>query len=148
MGQQNDDGGRDDLTDEQWMKLKQQLEDKERERLSQTTILGAGYFQLLNQLRRLEAKTKAKELPNKRLSNQKHSDQIELSLEIGSQGETTPSVGYTVQQAKQASRVNFEAVKALTQGELAKRWGVHTSNVGRHKNREDLPTWNQNLEGV
>jgi Holliday junction resolvasome RuvABC DNA-binding subunit len=125
-------------------KLKQQLEDKERERLSQTTILGAGYFQLL----RLEAKTKAKKLPNKRLSNQKHSDQIELSLEIGSQGETTPSVGYTVQQAKQASGVNFEAVKALTQGELAKRWGVHTSNVGRHKNREDLPTWNQNLEGV
>ena len=73
-------------------------------------------FQLLNRLRRLEAKTKAKELPNKRLSNQKHSEQIELSLEIGSQDETTPSVGYTVQQAKQASGGNFEATKVLTQG--------------------------------
>ena len=57
----------------------------------------------------MEAKTKAKELPRKQLSNQKHSEEIELSLEVGSQDETTPSVGGTVQQAKQASGGNFEA---------------------------------------
>ena len=36
-------------------RLRQQLEQKERDRLSQTTILGAGYFQLLNQLHRAKA---------------------------------------------------------------------------------------------
>jgi len=36
-------------------KLKRQLEQKERDRLNQTTALGAVYFQLLNQLHRAKA---------------------------------------------------------------------------------------------